>query len=111
MRFTYLDEGDIKIICLEGRMDLANAMKAESRLSEMLGEGAVKVIIDLEKLDYLSSSGLRLFISVEKKLRERNGRLVLSALSSPVENLLNITQLQDLFIIRKTLPEALEAFN
>lgn len=111
MRFTTLTEGDVQIIFLEGRMDLANSMKTEARLNEMLGEGVLKMILDFEKLEYLSSSGLRVIIAVEKKLKDRDGKLVLSNMSQPVENLFNITRLYDLFTIRKTLSEALSYFR
>ncbi|MEN6465885.1 MAG: STAS domain-containing protein [Syntrophaceae bacterium] len=111
MKLTTLSEGDIQIIFLDGRMDLANSMKTESRLNEMLGEGVSKIIIDFEKLEYLSSSGLRAIISLEKKLKERGGKLVLASMSETVENLFNITRLYDLFAIRKSLSEALAVFR
>lgn len=111
MRFATLKEGDIQIIFLEGRMDLANSMKAESRLNDVLAEGVSKIIIDFEKLEYLSSSGLRLIISVEKRLKERGGMLVLSSMSEPVANLFTITRLYDMFVVRNTLSEALSVFR
>jgi anti-anti-sigma factor len=111
MRFTKLSEGEIQIIFLEGRMDLANSMKAESGLNEVLGEGVSKIIIDLEKLEFMSSSGLRTIISVEKRLRERGGKLVLANMSETVENLFNLTRLYDLFVVRKSLSEALACFK
>ncbi len=111
MRLTTLSEGDVQILFLEGRMDLANSMKTETRLNEMLGEGVSKIVIDFEKLEYLSSSGLRAIISVEKKLKEKGGKLVLANMSETVENLFNITRLYDLFVIRKTLSEALACFG
>lgn len=73
MRFTTLTEGDVQIIFLEGRMDLANSMKTESRLNDMLGEGVLKMILDLEKLEYMSSSGLRVIIAVERSSRTGTG--------------------------------------
>lgn len=106
-----LSEGDIQILVFEGRMDLASSMKTESRLNELLGEGASKIIMDFEKLEYLSSSGLRVIIALEKKMKERGGLLVLSNMSETVENLFNITRLYDLFKIRKTLNEALACFR
>lgn len=111
MRITTLDEGGVRIVSLEGRMDLANSMKAESRLNEILGEGATKIIVDLEKLEFMSSSGLRAIISLEKKLGERGGKLVLASMSETVENLFNLTRLYDLFVVRKSLGEALAVFR
>lgn len=107
MKLTSLSEGDVQIIFLEGRMDLANSMKTEAKLNEMLEAGATRIVIDFEKLEYLSSSGLRVIISVEKRLKEKGGRLFLSSLSETVENLFSITRLYELFNIRKTLSEAL----
>jgi len=111
MALNVLNEGDIRIVFLEGRMDLAGSMKTETRLNDLLDEGAAKIVMDFEKLEYLSSSGLRAIISLEKKLRERGGKLVLANMSETVENLFNITLLYDLFAIRKSLSEALAAFR
>lgn len=111
MKITTLNQGGVRIVSLEGRMDLANAMKAESRLNEILGEGATQIILDLDKLEFMSSSGLRAIIFLEKRLSERGGKLVLANMSETVENLFNLTKLYDLFIIRKSLNEALAAFR
>ncbi len=111
MRITTLNEGGVRIVSLEGRMDLANSLKAESKLNDLLAEGATNIIIDLEKLEFMSSSGLRAIIFLQKKLSERGGKLVLANMSDTVENLFNLTRLYDLFVVRNSLSEALACFK
>lgn len=110
MRITTLNEGGVRIVSLEGRMDLANSLKAETKLNELLADGETKIIIDLEKLEFMSSSGLRAIIFLEKKMGERGGTLVLANMSETVENLFRLTRLYDLFVVRKSLGEALACF-
>jgi len=110
MRITTLNEGGVRIVSLEGRMDLANSLKAETKLNELLADGETKIIIDLEKLEFMSSSGLRAIIFLEKKMGERGGKLVLANMSETVENLFRLTRLYDLFVVRKSLGEALACF-
>ena len=54
---------------LEGRMDSPASMELEKILSEAM-DGVTSLIFDLEKLDYMSSAGLRILLSYQKKMNE-----------------------------------------
>jgi anti-anti-sigma factor len=55
--------------------------------------GAVHVVLDMGQVTYLSSAGIRPLLSLTKKAREREGRLILTGLSSEVEGVLVATRL------------------
>ncbi|MEN6465188.1 MAG: STAS domain-containing protein [Syntrophaceae bacterium] len=110
MRLNYITQGDIIVYYPEGRMDLANSLKTEAKLNEKLQEGFLKMVFDLENLECLSSSGLRVFIALVRKMKEKNGRVVFCSLSSGVQNVIKMTQLDDVFEIHKTRSEALDSF-
>lgn len=110
MRLNYITQGDIIIYYPEGRMDLANSLKTEARINEKLQEGFRKMIFDLENLECLSSSGLRVFIALIKKMKEKNGRVVFCSLSSGVQSVINMTRLDDVFDIYRNRTEALDSF-
>jgi len=110
MRLNYITQGDIIIYYPEGRMDLANSLKTEAKLNEKIQAGFLKMVFDLENLECLSSSGLRVFIALVRKMKEKNGRVVFCSLSSGVKNVINMTRLDDVFEIYGSRTEALNSF-
>ena len=59
-------EGDQLTILLEGRLDTTTAPQLEEELKASVA-GVKKLVMDFEKLDYLSSAGLRVLLSMAKK--------------------------------------------
>ena len=45
--------------------------------SSVIDQGYVKIAVNLEKVKYIDSTGLSVFVSSQKKLQEKNGRLVI----------------------------------
>ncbi len=111
MQLSYIDHGDVRIYFPEGRLDHAQSPAVESKLNSALNAGISRLIFDLSKLDYLSSSGLRIFISVLKQIQEKKGRVVFCSLSPSVANLIELAALQNDLTIYPTLFEALLSFE
>ena len=61
------------LVILEGRLDTASAPEADALLQKSL-PGAEALTIDMEKLEYISSAGLRVLLSAEKTLQKQGGR-------------------------------------
>jgi anti-sigma B factor antagonist len=74
-------------------------------VSDFLLEGAKIVVIDLEKVRYISSSGLGLLITLLTKMRNSGGELVLTAPSEHVKKLLIITKLNGIFKVLDSVDE------
>ncbi len=111
MKLTYINQGDVRIYFPEGRMDLSQSLVMENKMNSLIKDGVSKLIFDLSKLDYLSSSGIRVFISVIKHLNEKKGRVVFCAISPSVSNLIEMIALQKDLEIYPTLFEALLSFK
>lgn len=111
MQISYIDHEDVRIYFPEGRLDHAQAFALEDKLDQVIKGGICKFIFDLSKLDYLSSSGLRVFISLIKKVHENKGRIVFCALPPSVANLIEMVALQSDLEIFPTLFEALLSFE
>src|SRR5262245_16613403 len=71
---------------------IADALRDEL-LSLYQQSGATHVVIDMEQVTYLSSAGLRPLLSLNKEVREREGRLILCRLSRDVEGVFIATRL------------------
>lgn len=102
--------GDVKILHLRGRLDLAASPPFESLVKGLIAGGETKLVMDCHDLKYVSSSGLGALIACGKQLGE-NGSLVFAGLSSNIESLFEMTGIASLFTIVKTKEDALEKLS
>ena len=97
---------DLLIIRIEGALDTNTSGQLESTLAEHLERGARRIILELTEMDYVSSVGLRVFLSSLKRLRASEGRLVLSGLNEEVREIFDMAGFSPLFEITLSLDEA-----
>lgn len=69
---------------LAGRLDSATSGDCEKKLQSLVQGGAHTVLLNLEKLDYISSMGLRVILSLRKTLAARKGQVALSHLQPQI---------------------------
>ncbi len=77
------------VIALEGRLDTTTAPDFESSISSDTKEG-MNVVVDMKKLAYISSAGLRVLIMVKRAIGS-DGSLKLKNVSSDIQDVLEIT--------------------
>ena len=102
------DAGDVKVVGVEGDLDTNTAPDAEQHLNQMIDDGAVKIVLNLEKLEYTSSAGLRVLLSTAKKLRAVSGVLRICCLNETVEEVFEISGFDTILNVFATEAEALE---
>ncbi|MBQ9428209.1 MAG: STAS domain-containing protein [Clostridia bacterium] len=71
---TIENKGEVTL-ALEGRLDSVSAPELENKIKEITPH-ITDLIFDLEKLDYISSAGLRILLSAQKAMNERGGMKV-----------------------------------
>ncbi len=100
--------GTIPVFHLSGRLDVATSPILEERLKPVLeeNEGSRNIVFDCSELSYVSSAGLRVFISSQRQLTARGGGVAFAALSKPVRDLFHLAGLEELFIIEPSVGEA-----
>ena len=69
-------------------------------------QSSKKIVVDLEKVNYIDSSGLATLVEILKRTKSQGGSLGLSGLSEKVKSLFEITKLDKLFVILHTQDEA-----
>ena len=70
MEITYRIDKDILYVSINGRVDASNASEAEASIIALKNENADKhLVIDADGLEYISSAGLRVLLSTQKKLQ------------------------------------------
>lgn len=99
---------EIYIIELDGELDLYNAYKVKTLYSKMTEKGIHSIILDLEKLDYLDSSGLGSIIYIFSDIKSHNGKLSLCHLNGTPKSLIQMTHLDRFFLIGDSIEECVE---
>ena len=103
-------QNDVFIFKISGRLDSNTSPEFEEKISGAIADGSYQMIIDFEKLDYLSSAGLRVLLKTTKMLKNENGRLVLCSLAEYVREVFEISGFDTFLPIVGTFDDALKEF-
>jgi|RhiMetdeSRZDD1v2_1073273.scaffolds.fasta_scaffold1152542_2 anti-sigma B factor antagonist len=109
MNVTTLSEPGVTRVELEGSIDGKTAPQIREELSAALQQ-VQKLIIDMSRVDYLSSAGLRLLLLLYRELAARNGKLVLLRVSPEIRTVMSHTGFLRFFTLADSQQEALHAF-
>lgn len=97
------EEASVSTIKLDGRFDGSGAVIFEETIKKI---NCLYPVIDFTKVTYLSSAGIRVLLQTEKLLRTQNGKLIFTALSSNLKQVLSITGLLEQFTLTPNHEEA-----
>ncbi len=86
------------LLALEGRLDTTTAPMLENELKASL-EGVTLLTLDFEKLDYISSAGLRVLLSAQK-IMNKQGEMVITNVCDDIREVFEITGFSDILTIR-----------
>lgn len=75
----------------EKKIDAATAPKLDARLKGLLAEGENELVIDMEDTTYISSVGLRAFVSAQKKLNKSGGSMILTHVKPCILEIFEVT--------------------
>ncbi len=89
--------GDIIVLEAEGRVDSTTAPQLGEALTATLGAGHKGLILDLHRLEYISSAGFRILLQAAKRAEEMGSRFVLCGISGKVRHLFDLGGFLDLF--------------
>ncbi|HEX3863586.1 MAG TPA: STAS domain-containing protein [Stellaceae bacterium] len=109
MDFAQEQVGDVLVVKLTGRLDSSTAQPAEESFTRALGSGSPHIAIDMSKLDYISSAGLRVLLVVAKKVQQAKGKVVLFALVPNVREVFSISGFDKIFAIQSDAGAAVAA--
>lgn len=90
-------DGSMLEVALEGRLDTNTAPELEKELKESLDQ-AESLRLNFEKLEYISSAGLRVVLGAEKIMRNKGG-MVLCNVNDVIMEVLDITGFTDILTI------------
>nr|MBP7654165.1 STAS domain-containing protein [Candidatus Dependentiae bacterium] len=96
MEITKNIQNNIIEIMVEGRLDAYWSEHLSRELSEILRTGADKIYLNMSKINYISSAGVRILIQYSKKIKELNGEFSITEPSEPVKSVLEMTGLDSI---------------
>jgi len=102
--------GDITVVAIEGELDGKTAPVAQNEVLPLAQTGC-KLLIDMSKVPYMSSAGLRMMLLVYRQVTASDGQSVLVGLSEEIEDTMEVTGFLDYFETRDTYEAGLEALG
>ena len=113
MEITAEERGGATVVALRGRLDFDTAEAAGARLDEVLArpEGVKGVVLDASELSYVSSAGLRVFMTAARTASGAGVPIALAGLQEPVARVFEISGLSTsrIFEIRDSVQDAVDA--
>ena len=100
----------ISIVGFEGKLDTNTCPETETYLKDLLDQGAQKVLIDFEKLDFISSAGLRILLAGTKRLETSGGELRICGLNETVNEIFEISGFCTILSVFDNEQDALAGF-
>lgn len=102
---------DICILHLNGFLDAHTSVELEKRFEELISDKKYKIVVNFEKLSYISSAGLGVFMAFIETARNHAGDIKLCAMSDKIYNIFDMLGFPILFEIYKEEKSALEKFS
>ncbi len=98
MTITTTKDGGALTIALEGRLDTTTAPELDEKLKDSL-EGITDLTLDMEKLEYLSSAGLRVLLLAQKAMNKQ-GSMVVKNVNETIQEIFEITGFVEILTIQ-----------
>lgn len=112
MDLNYKKDGNTIVVYLKGRLDVHQVDEVEKEIKTLLNsETSSHLIINLKDIDYVSSSGIGMFVTVMNILKQRDKKFCICSLNSSVKRIMEIVEMNVLFNIFRDETESFEFLN
>jgi len=103
-------ENGIEVVAIEGKLSTTTAREAELHLNDVTASGVINIVLNLEGVDFIASTGLRVILATGKKAGAAEGKLVVCGLNPTVKDVFRMSGFSTMFEVFETEEEALGAF-
>lgn len=101
METVIIDNNGTLTAEIKGRLDTLSTPEFEKSIAPLRENASKQIVLDCKDLEYISSSGLRVFLSLLKEVKAKGGSLTLAHVSSEIRNIFAITGFHKLFTIKE----------
>lgn len=97
----------VSVVAVTGEIDVYTAPRLRDRITDLVGTGAYRIVVDLEGVGFLDSTGLGVLVGGLKKVRAHGGSLQLVCTQERLLKIFRITGLAKVFAIHDDVESAL----
>jgi anti-sigma B factor antagonist len=94
------------VVDVQGEIDVYTAPKLREKLIELVSEGSYNVVVNLERVDFLDSTGLGVLVGALKRVKAHDGSLSLVCTQDKILKIFKITGLTKVFPIHDSVDRA-----
>ncbi len=102
MQISNTKQGVVVIVAPVGRIDSTTSPALEAHLQSLARAGEHRVVIDFSGVDYISSAGLRVMLTLAKRTKEARGKVALAGLGDSVRQVFELAGFLPLFSVEAT---------
>ncbi len=102
---------NVDVISVSGKLDSYSSVELEKKLDSLINSAQVRIVADFDRLEYISSSGLRVLLGALKKVKKQNGDLKLAGLKPFIKEVFDISGFTQLFTITDSVDGAVSSFK
>ena len=99
MEVTITKKDGITTVTLEGRLDTPASAEVSAKLDPVVQDATGTIILDCEKMSYISSSGLRIFLTIRKAAAAKGGKVIVRKIGPEIRSVFMMTGFLNLFQI------------
>jgi len=116
MEITHKRLNRVDLLSIEGRMDAASAPQLKQQIEVLFDQGRYRLVLDMAKLEYIASPGLRVLIEARKRARDwkltdlEGGDVRIANLPPRIKEVFDLTGFTSLFEIYGDTVEAVGSF-
>lgn len=103
--------GTVPVIDLNGEVDAYTSARFREVMLDLIEDGGAKMVISMERVEYIDSSGLGALVGGLKRASENNGRIVIVCNSPQVRKVFQITGLEKVFPLYEVEIDAVNAIS
>ena len=101
----------VVVLGTEGTLDMTTVNAFDARLRDFAAHGRNRVVIDMEKLLYISSAGIGALMGFIRQFRDRGGDIKIAGANPGVYRVFELMDLTGIFQFTNTIEDALKAFD
>lgn len=99
MTTTIQENGNQLVAFFSGRLDTAAAVQTSEEVKPLLEAANKEIILDCTELEYISSSGLRIFLSIRKEAAAHGSKVIVRNINADIRQVFMMTGFVSLFVI------------
>lgn len=102
---------DVLVVAADGGLDSRNSADFQAGIQKIVDSGATKIIVDCEKLSYISSAGLGALVNLHKRMHAQGADVKIAGARSMILDVMSITRIDKLFEFYPDVNRARLAFR